>query len=71
MSPNHYSEHYPPKEKMLRIVIWNIVLGDLSQYEKLPEIKPLLPIHSKGTLVIIDYKSEQMLFTIDDVHSEK
>ena len=20
--PNHYSEHYPPKETMLKIVIW-------------------------------------------------
>ena len=45
--------------------------GDLSQFEKLSEIKLLLPIHSKGTQVIIDYKSEQMLSTIDEVHSEK
>jgi hypothetical protein len=37
-------ELYPPKEKMLSIVIRHLFFGDLSQSEKLSEIKPLLPI---------------------------
>jgi hypothetical protein len=39
--PNRYPEYYPPKEKMLRIGIWQ-KNGDLSQSEKLFEIKPPL-----------------------------
>ena len=33
---------YPPKEKMLRIVIWHLFWGDLCQSEKLSEIRPHL-----------------------------
>ena len=33
--PNHYSEHYSPLEKMLRIVFLAPFFGDLSQNEKL------------------------------------
>ena len=40
--PNHHPECYPPKEKMLRIVIWNLFFWDLSQIKKLSEIKPPL-----------------------------
>jgi hypothetical protein len=32
--PNHDSEHYPPKEKMLRIVILHPFFGDFCQSEK-------------------------------------
>ena len=39
-APNLYPEHYPPKEKMLRIV------GYLSQSENLSEIKPPLKGYS-------------------------
>ena len=39
--PNNYPELYLSKEKMLRIV-FEIFLGDLSQCEKLSEIKPPL-----------------------------
>ena len=35
--PNHYPEYHPPTEKMLRIFY-----GDLSQCEKIYEIKPPL-----------------------------
>ena len=35
----NYPGHYPPKEKMLRIVIWHLFLQHLSQCEKLSEIK--------------------------------
>ena len=34
---NNYSVHYPLKEKMLRIVIWHLLFGDLSQNVKLSE----------------------------------
>ena len=35
--------HNPPKEEMIRIVIWHLCLGDLSQSKKkLSEIKPPL-----------------------------
>ena len=37
--PNHDPEHYSPKDKMLRVVILHLVFGDLSQSEKLCEIK--------------------------------
>ena len=41
--PNHSSEHYSPKGKMLRIVSGEYYLGDLSQSKKkLSEIKPPL-----------------------------
>ena len=39
--PNNYPELYPAKEKMLRIV-FGTFWGDLSQREKLSEIKPPL-----------------------------
>ena len=39
--PNNYPEHYPPKEKMLKIVIWNI-FWKMEPNEKLSEIKPPL-----------------------------
>ena len=39
--PNHSPEHYPPKEKMLRRVIWQLFFGDLNQSEKILDIKPL------------------------------
>ena len=29
--PNHSPEHYPPKEKMLRRVIWLLFFRDLNQ----------------------------------------
>ena len=40
--PTHSPGHYPPKEKMLRGVIWHPIFEDLSQSEKLSEIKPPL-----------------------------
>ena len=40
--PNHSPEQYPPKEKMLRIVISTFFSGELRQSEKLSEIKPSL-----------------------------
>ena len=40
--PNHDPEHYPPKEKMLRVVIWHLFFADLSQRGKLSGIKPPL-----------------------------
>ena len=36
------SNNSPPKEKMLTRVIWHLFFGDLSQSEKLSEIKPPL-----------------------------
>ena len=39
--PNHYPEHYPPKENMLRIGL-QLFFEDLSQSEKLFEIYPPL-----------------------------
>ena len=36
---NYDPEHYPPREKMLRVVIWHLLFGDVSQSEKLSEIK--------------------------------
>ena len=38
--PNQCPEHYPPKEKMPRVVIWATFFGDFSQSEKISEIKP-------------------------------
>ena len=32
--PNHDSEHYPPKEKMLRAMIWHLFSENMSQGEK-------------------------------------
>ena len=40
--PSQYPVHYSLKEKMLRMVIWHFLGGDLSQSEKLSEIKPPL-----------------------------
>ena len=37
--PNHYPEHYPPKGKMPRIVIWHLFLEIWAKVEKLSEIK--------------------------------
>jgi hypothetical protein len=39
---NHYTEHHPHKEKMHMIVIGTFLWGDLSQSEKVSEIKPPL-----------------------------
>ena len=40
--PNHSPEHYLFEEKMLQGVILHFFLGDLSQKDKLSEIKPPL-----------------------------
>jgi hypothetical protein len=40
--PNHCPEHYPPKEKLLRAVIWHLFFCN----EKLSEIKPPLTTES-------------------------
>jgi hypothetical protein len=40
--PNHFLEHYSPKEKMLMGVFWHFVFLDLSKSGKLSEIKPTL-----------------------------
>jgi uncharacterized Fe-S cluster-containing radical SAM superfamily enzyme len=40
--PNYCPEHYPRKEKTLRVVIWHPFFKDLSHSEKLSEIKPPL-----------------------------
>ena len=40
--PNHFSEHYPPKEKMLMKVIWHLFRRFELLSEKLSEIKPSL-----------------------------
>ena len=40
--PNHCPEHYLPKEKMLRLVIWHYLLGDLSISANLYQINPPL-----------------------------
>ena len=45
---NHDPEHYPSKEKMLRVL--QLSFGDLSQSEKLSEIKPPLV-----TLEVIEF----------------
>ena len=42
---------YSPKEKMLRVEIWHLFFGDLSQSEKLSEIK--LPLYKYSTYVPI------------------
>ena len=47
--PNLFPEHYPHKEKMVRVVIWQLFFGDLSQSEKLSEIKP--PLKIKQTML--------------------
>ena len=39
---NQSPEHYSPKEKMLRKVIWHLFFGDLSEGENLFEIGPPL-----------------------------
>ena len=40
--PNHCPEHYLPKEKMLRLVIWHHLFGDLSISANLYQINPPL-----------------------------
>ena len=54
--PNHFPEHYPAKEKMLRTVIWQLFCGDWSKSEKLSEIKPPLEKNYtvQGNLEILD-----------------
>ena len=37
--PNHDSEHYPPKEKMFRAMIWHLFSENMSQGEKKSDIK--------------------------------
>ena len=45
---NNSPEHYSPKEKMLRKVIWHLFFADLTQNEKLSEIKsPLVLVFSR------------------------
>ena len=44
--PNHDSEHYPPKEKMLRAMIWHLFSGEMRQGEKNYDIK--LPLSEAG-----------------------
>ena len=40
---NHDPEHYLPKEKMLRVVIWQLFFGDFNLIEKFSQIKlPLI-----------------------------
>jgi hypothetical protein len=41
--PNHNPERYLPKEKMLRVVIWQLVLENFNRIEKKSQIKqPLI-----------------------------
>ena len=40
--PNYCPEHYPPKENMLRIVIWHLFFGDGAEVKNISEIKPPL-----------------------------
>ena len=37
---NHYSKHYPPNEKMLKIVIWHILFNIWPKEKNKSEIKP-------------------------------
>ena len=46
---NHFPEHNPHKEKMVRVVIWQLFFEDLSQSEKFSEIKP--PLKIKQTML--------------------
>ena len=46
---NYDPEHYPTREKMLRVVIWHLLFGDVSQSEKLFEIK--LPLSKLGITI--------------------
>ena len=40
--PNHYPEHYPSTEKMIRMEIWQIFFGDIGQMGKFWIIRPPL-----------------------------
>ena len=40
--PNHDSEHYTSKEKMLRVMIWHLFSENMSQGEKNSDNKPPL-----------------------------
>jgi hypothetical protein len=72
--PNHYPEHYPPKEKMLMLVIRHL-FPDLSQSGTLSEIKPLLRAYfpdiytvKKGVITQIDQvTSSSRAFAISDI----
>ena len=50
--PNHYSEHYPPKEKNAQESVLAPIFGDLSRSKKkLSEIKTPLVIHSRKDII--------------------
>ena len=50
--PNHYSEHYPPKEKNAQESVLAPIFGDLSRSKKkLSEIKAPLVIHSRKDII--------------------
>ena len=47
--PNYDSEHYPPKEKMLRAMIWHLFSENMSQGEKNLVLSNLYLKHSLQT----------------------
>ena len=61
--PNHYPEHYPPKEKMLRVVIWQLFFfRDLSQNQKLSDIKPPFVVGLKVNIFLLMINDEDCFF---------
>ena len=76
--PNHDPEHCPPKEKMVRVVIWHLFVGDLSRGEICSEIKPPLYailgwkwFQSFVTLVFAEWGRVNSQFQKKSVHSSR
>ena len=53
--PNHSPQHYPPREKLLKAVIWHLFFGDWSKNEKVSDIKPPLLRHDTTKPLSIQY----------------